>query len=69
MVVNAGFKIPIQDRYIIKPYVSAAVSFSSVYATDDVTELGSGIYYTTPQKVDLQYVPILGYGISLEYKL
>jgi hypothetical protein len=69
ITVNTGFKIPIQNRYIIKPFVSLGTSFSSIYPTDKVTNIGNtGVSYTTPQKVDLQYTSILGYGISLEYK-
>lgn len=73
IVINAGFKIPIQEQYIIKPYLSLGVSANGIYPGDQITDIVNTpflrVYYDEPQTVDLQNVPIVGYGISFEYKL
>jgi hypothetical protein len=73
IVANIGFKLPLHENLILKPYLSVGASFGSIYPTDKVTDIVNTpylrVYYDEPQTIDLQYIPIVGYGISFEYKL
>ncbi|MEM7552007.1 MAG: hypothetical protein AAF363_20155 [Bacteroidota bacterium] len=67
--IEAGPKIPI-GNLSIKPQVSLGLS-SSIADPEEVSVITDGpgfqVVFDEPQNVDIQFVPAIGYGVSLEY--